>query len=348
MPTWHDFGRHWLSAAAIGAAFLTGCQSGQRSTADREAALARWQQGEAAAQPIATITVFDGRSGEQVKHGIWTDLAGRIAQADVVIVGEQHDDAVGHAVELRITQLVVQDRGGSAALSMEMLERDEQPAVNDYLDDLIDVEAFVKLTESADWAGKGSWATWYQPMIDEAKVSGARVIAANTPRRYVRVARRDGYDRLESLDPQRQALFDVPIGSLEGPYRDRFMELMSAPMPPSPPEGGGNKAAHANPHAGAPASEQLDSSFRSQMLWDATMAASIDRALDHDVNKIVHVVGQFHSDFEGGTVQQLRARRPDVKILTISLQPVEATSLREEDRDRADVVIYTGPRVKDE
>lgn len=318
---------------------LAGCQSGQRSSADREAALARWQQGESAAASIAVITVFDGRSGAQVKHDIWTELAGRIAQADVVIIGEQHDDAIGHAVELRITQLVVQEYGGAAALSMEMLERDEQPVVNDYLDDLIDAEAFVKLTESADWAGKGSWAEWYQPMIDEAKASGAKVIAANSPRRYVRAARRDGYDRLESLDPQRQALFDVPIGSLEGPYRDRFMALMS---PPPPPPEGENKAARPNPHAGAASTEQLDASFRSQMLWDATMAASIDQAMDHGVNKVVHVVGQFHSDFEGGTVQQLRARRPEVRILTISLQPFEATSLREEDRGRADIVIYTG------
>lgn len=331
-------------------ALLAGCQSGQRSSADREAALARWQQGESAArQPIATITVFDGRSGAQIKHGIWTELAARIAQADVVIIGEQHDDAIGHAVELRITQLVVQEYGGAAALSMEMLERDEQPIVNDYLDDLIDVEAFVKLTESTDWAGKGSWAEWYQPMIDEAKASGAKVIAANAPRRYVRVARRDGYDRLESLDPQRQALFDVPVGALEGPYRDRFMALMSppAPAPPPPPEGG-STAARPNPHAGAASTEQLDATFRSQMLWDATMAASIDQAMDHGVNKVVHVVGQFHSDFEGGTVQQLRARRPEVRILTISLQPVEATSLREADRGRADVVIYTGSGAKDE
>jgi uncharacterized iron-regulated protein len=325
-----------LVATALCTVLQAGCQSGQQSTPDREAALARWQQ-EASARSAAPVA-FDGRTGERLSAGIWNDLADRIADVDVVIVGEKHDDATGHAVELRITELVVRKYGEASALSMEMLERDEQPEVNDYLDDIIDADTFIKLTNSADWAAKGSWTTWYQPMIDEAKANGAQVIAANAPRRYVRIARQDGYERLESLDPQRQALFDVPVGSLEGPYRDRFIELMSAPIPTP------DAASRPNPHAGAASTDLLDSSFRSQMLWDATMAASIDRALDHGVNKVVHVVGQFHSDFEGGTTQQLRARRPGVTILTISLQPVEATGLRDEDRDRADVVIYTGSR----
>ena len=74
------------------------------------------------------------------------------------------------------------------------------------------------------------------------------------------------------------------------------------------------------------------------------MAASIVDARRAGAKKIIHLIGQFHSDFQGGTVAQLKARWPRVKLLVISMQREEGTSLREEDRGRADVVIYTGPR----
>ena len=62
--------------------------------------------------------------------------------------------------------------------------------------------------------------------------------------------------------------------------------------------------------------------------------------------KIIHLVGQFHSDFEGGTVAQLKARWPGVKLLVISLQRENPASLLDDDAGRADVVVYTGPTAK--
>ena len=55
------------------------------------------------------------------------------------------------------------------------------------------------------------------------------------------------------------------------------------------------------------------------------------------------VSGQFHTDFEGGTTSRLRELRPGARLMTISVQPVGSLELREEDRDRADAVIYIGP-----
>lgn len=54
------------------------------------------------------------------------------------------------------------------------------------------------------------------------------------------------------------------------------------------------------------------------------------------------MVGQFHVDFAGGTIQELRARLGGVRILTISMQRDDGATLRAEDRDRADVIVYTG------
>jgi uncharacterized iron-regulated protein len=81
--------------------------------------------------------------------------------------------------------------------------------------------------------------------------------------------------------------------------------------------------------------------FRAQLMWDATMAGSIAEGLDGGLARVIHIVGQYHTDFDGGTVQYLRDRKPDLKILTISLQNAYGRNLHPEDKNRADVVIYT-------
>jgi uncharacterized iron-regulated protein len=284
------------------------------------------------------LPMFASESGRGLTWAALLDAAG---WAEVVFVGEQHDDAVGHRVEQAIVGDAL-DRFPGAALSMEMLERHEQPIVDDYLDGVIEPEPFVRMTNSANWGGEGMWEEWYQPMIDSAKARGARVIAANAPRRYVRLARTLGYPRLRELarqTPGQSGLFDTPDRLPRGGYRRRFWEIMSeghagagaaAGSAPRPPESPRDREA------------RLVAGFRAQLVWDTTMAASIDQALRTGAKKVIHIVGQFHTDAEGGTVQELRRRRPDSRILIISLQRTSAAAVRAEDRGIADIVIHTG------
>ncbi|MHC4990483.1 MAG: ChaN family lipoprotein [Planctomycetota bacterium] len=274
------------------------------------------------------LVAFD-RDGQPVD---WSDMVASFAEADVIILGEQHNDGAGHAVQLAVVEDALA-RWDDVAVSLEMLERDEQPIVDDYLEGVIDAEQFATLTFSTTWAGPESWTHWYQPVIDAAKEHDARVIAANAPRRYVRLARTEGYERLDELPPPRSTFFDRPDELPDDEYRRRFSELMGGGDPSSDPHGGGDDAAH---------QEMVESLFRAQMVWDATMAASIDSALGAGATKVIHLVGQFHSDAEGGTVGQLRRLRPSVRVTTISLQPMRSDVLRDEDSGIADFVIYTG------
>ncbi len=71
------------------------------------------------------------------------------------------------------------------------------------------------------------------------------------------------------------------------------------------------------------------------------MADSIIDALARGNRPIVHVVGQFHSDFDGGLVTRLRADQPAVNILTISVIDAPAPERpSEEDYGRAGVLVY--------
>lgn len=338
---------------AVGFLLVTG-SCGCQSTGPRNAAAAHFdERGGIDAASVAdrdprTLPMFDGRSGVDID---WNGLLERAAAVEVIILGEQHDDAVAHAVQLAVTQDIAARFPGAGALSLEMLERDEQCVTDDYIEGLIDAASFATLTDSETWAGEGSWRNWYQPIIDAAAMNGWAVIAANAPRRYVRLARTTGYDRLRSLPPARREFISLPR-SAPHEYYQRFREVMArghaagtqpATAPASTPAtAASTETAPANMRVDA--RDGFEPGFLSQLLWDATMADSIARARRRGASKVIHLVGQFHSDFTGGTVQELRVRQPSARILVISMQRAEGESLREEDRSRADIVVYTGAR----
>ena len=60
--------------------------------------------------------------------------------------------------------------------------------------------------------------------------------------------------------------------------------------------------------------------FRSQQVWDATMAESITRQKPTIDKKVLLLVGQFHIEYNGGIVQELKRRLPNAKVLAISIQ----------------------------
>lgn len=313
----------------------------------------------ASAGNARALPMFRGSTGAAMG---WGDVLRACDWADVIIVGEQHDDALGHAVQTALVEDVFPRWTGSA-LTMEMLERDEQPIVDDYLDGIIDAETFATLTHSENWGDEGMWYEWYQPSVDAARNAGAQVVAANAPRRYVKLARSQGYDALAALPKERRRMVNWPEEIPEGPYKDRFFGLMSdmhRPTPPPAPEVP-DEMPVGMPSADAPPAEKpaqmpprrmsmpsgnkmAESLFRSQLVWDTTMATSIANARQRGARKVIHFVGQFHCDFEGGTVAHLRKLRPEDRILVISMQRAEPRRMLEEDRDRADIIIYTGER----
>lgn len=281
----------------------------------------------AAASPVTLeqVTLYAGDGGGALTGAAFLE---QVAGAEVIFLGETHDDAAAHALQ-RDLYAVICERFEDTALSLEMLERDEQALVEDWREGIIDDDQLAALTFSESWAGPGSWAAWYQPVLDVAREHDAAVIAANAPRRYVRLARSEGYGRLDQLPAARSAYVRRPAEPLEGPYRDRFFALL-----------GGIHGDDAN---SAEMEAFLGAMFRSQQVWDATMAESIARGLGAGAERVVHLVGQFHSDYDGGTVMALEQLRPGTRVLTVSFAPQpDPGGLADTDQGRADVVIYTG------
>jgi len=272
--------------------------------------------------PRQAVRIFDSQGA----HANWDQMIDSLAQADVVVIGESH----GHPLGLEAAALVFDDllaRTDSAALAMEFFERDRQVALDDYLKGITDEEAFRKAAHRTE----GNYPEGHRKLIEAAKAAGRPVIAANAPRRYVHKARKEGYDALANLTDEQKRLFVIPDVMPGGRYRDDFFSLM----------GGGEEGDDSSGHSGM-APEMVEAIFRAQAMWDATMADSVYRATLAGNRPVVLVVGRFHADKEGGTIQLLKRLNPNLTIRTLSMVISVDDAIDEEDVGNADFVIYTG------
>mgnify|MGYP001794286887 CR=1 FL=1 len=277
------------------------------------------------------ITMFDGQSGEALTS---FDLFDRTTEADVVVFGELHGHPVGLPVAAAIWEdmLRVRDESETPALLLEFFERAQQLVIDEYLGGMIDEEAFIKD------AGRSAsnFPDAHQSMFNATKDAGGVVIAANAPRRYVRLARTEGYDHLRAMSPAQRATFELPPTE-DGPvaYRERFMEIMGGMRSAS---GSGKEGASASP----PGMGVMDF-LRAQLVWDATMADSVADALRAEHEPVALVIGRFHVAFDGATVEYVRQMKPGANVLTIVIVDSWSEQLAEADRGRGDIVIYAGP-----
>ncbi|WP_309400912.1 ChaN family lipoprotein [Cerasicoccus maritimus] len=281
---------------------------------------------QAAKQPTPDWVVYDAQSGTPVE---WIAMSNDVLAADAILWGEQHNDAIGHQLEQRLTGDLLSTFPDSA-VALEMLERHEQVWVDLYLDGQIETATFIKLTNSANWGGgKNTWGDWYQPIIDVAKEQrpqGATVIAANAPREYARAARLEDYETLQqAISAHQPTLAVVPDEAVDDQaYHDRFVGMMTG-------------------HGHGEDAPQIDaeSYLRAQRVWDATMANAVVTAKQSH-RKVILFIGDFHIANLGGTQQRIKHHAPELKLVTISaVAKADPTQWNPDDADRADYVIYT-------
>ena len=271
-------------------------------------------------------TMFAGRTGEQYN---WEQLLDAMSNADVIIMGEQHTDARGHAIQTEIIA-AAGERWRELTLSLEEFDRSEQVELTSFQHGEITAAELKAVRNFVMPAVRDNWMDWNLPKLEAARQSQASLLASNAPLKYSRLVRNVGCANLPELVPEERALFDCPSVAEDPAYKDRFVRNLKASI-------SRNKPAGMKPLEEA----QTDRMFRALRVWDATMAASIVAARAEGASKVLHVVGGQHSDFNGGLVQELRQRDPDSRVLVISLMPRRAASLATGDQGRADVVIYT-------
>jgi uncharacterized iron-regulated protein len=269
--------------------------------------------------------VYDGR--RQAFSDFEVMLAD-LARADVIFIGEEHDDANTHRLEAAILD-GLRRRGAQLTVSLEMFERDVQSSLDSYLASSSSEEEFLKA--SRPWP---RYATDYRALVEMAKHERWPVLAANVPRRIAAQAAKAGPAAIEQLTPEERALTAQDLRCPLDAYFDRFWETMTGH-----PAGGGAKSASDERRA------STERYYFSQCVKDETMAESIAARVDvAGRGPIVHVTGSFHSDFGQGTPDRVRRRAEGRRVAIVSIVPVQdldAVAPSAEDLRRADYLLYT-------
>ncbi|MEQ9449588.1 MAG: ChaN family lipoprotein, partial [Rhodospirillaceae bacterium] len=136
---------------------------------------------------------------------------------DVIFLGEMHRHPGNHLAQMMLFR-VIHERAPDLALSMEQIERDVQPIVDDYLAGRIGEGPFIEQTRA--W---GNYRTSYRPLVEYAKDHGLPVIAANAPGDVVRCVGLEGPEFLDRMNPEQRAWVAKELHYGEGAYRDKFM-----------------------------------------------------------------------------------------------------------------------------
>lgn len=256
----------------------------------------------------------------------------RAAKADVILLGEEHNDVVCNQLEAELLGGLLA-RGIRPALSMEFLERDVQPVVDKYLAGTLDEAAFIKAAR----LGK-NYAWSHRPLIEMAKAYRLPVVASNAPRESVRAYRQSEQEYAQfraTLSPEKAALLPESVDAHSDAYRARFFSIMglnpheasvdqpsphavgTMPAVTSAPASAPSGAAAAGAH-GPITPAAVERMYQAQLVWDAAMAQSIEKQRRREPRrKVLHIVGSFHVEQGGGTMLSYCQRMPRDRVLPI-------------------------------
>jgi uncharacterized iron-regulated protein len=286
--------------------------------------------------------VYDSK---EKRFGDFEAMMAELARADVIFVGEKHDDPATHKLELAILSGLLRRKVG-VTVSMEMFERDVQQTLTNYLAGKLGEEEFLKT--SRPWP---NYATDYRSLVEMARAHQWPVIAANVPRRYASQVSRQGMPAIDALPEAERKMLAAQFQCPFDDYFKKFGEAMNSHP------GGDSKS-------GGPKDEKKEAEMRAmtekfyfaQCVKDETMAESIAVHFDQAKNSptksvIVHYNGSFHSDNKLGTAARVIRRLPKAKVKVITIVPVDdLDSIKpDEYRKRGDYVIFClqPPKVKD-
>ncbi|MEM7247595.1 MAG: ChaN family lipoprotein, partial [Acidobacteriota bacterium] len=276
-----------------------------------------------AAPPLErAISIRDGRSGEVRSLD---QLLDSLTRADVVFLGETHDDETTHRVEQAIFEGLLERRSGKVVLALEMFERDVQDDLDAYLHGSIDETTF--LERARPWR---NYRTAYRGLIETARKAGAPVMASNFPRPLLRRMRMEGEAVLDALEGSEARQAPRELHPNTPAYWERVDNAIRG-------------------HVGMTPSADDDRLTSTQSLWDNTMGETCADALDtHPGHLVLHVNGSFHSNYWDGTVHQLKTRKPDARVLTIAVQPTSHPAVADPSGPPvADWVVFAESRASD-
>ncbi|MEX2468019.1 MAG: ChaN family lipoprotein [Gemmatimonadota bacterium] len=248
-------------------------------------------------------------------EALLSDVLASMDAVEVVLVGEEHGNLVGHRVEEMLLAGAIDRYRGTprwVTLSLEMFERDVQYVLDEYLSGQITELHFLESVRP--WEDYG---VRYRPLVELSRTEGLPVVAANAPRRYVNRVTREGPGSLDELGPlARYFLPPLPYPGPSNAYRAQWDEIMAAAMRAASEAHG--DSAEVRTYAGS------ENALQAQALWDASMGHAIADALSVAPERFVlHFAGSFHVERGTGIAERVEDYRPGTRVLAVVMARFE-------------------------
>lgn len=204
----------------------------------------------------------------------------KLSAADIVYVGEQHNLASHHGVQLEVLKSLSALRPG-LVVGMEMIDVTQQPALDDYLAGRTDDESFAKFWEKA-W---GFSFDLYRPILEYARARGIAVRGLNAPRSVVSQVARGG---LASLTPEQRKLIPSEIHPIDNPRYLAYVKETLREHGPMPPEREGRM-------------------LEAMAVWNETMGQTLT---DLGGRPLLVLAGSGHMIYGAGILESVARRVP--------------------------------------
>ncbi len=253
-------------------------------------------------KPAYVLYTADGKKADYGK------MIRSLSSKDVVLIGEYHNNAISHWMELEITKDCQQKR--ELVLGAEMFEQDNQEALDQYLAGKLTAKGLD--TTARLWK---NYPTDYAPLVNFAKEKGLAFVATNVPRKYASMVSKGGFEALNNLTTQEKSwLAPLPIAyDPELPGYKNMMAMMAGHGTPNMP--------------------------KAQALKDATMSYFILKNWAPD-KLFIHYNGSYHSENYDGIVWYLKHANPALKIATVTtVSQKDINQLLAENKNKADFII---------
>lgn len=243
-----------------------------------------------AAAPAAAVIVESAGAGLLSE----AELFDRLALKDIVYVGERHDQALHHRVQLAALKALHGRRPG-LRLGLEMLAAEQQPVLDDYLAGRVSEAEFAGFW-SKNW---GYDFTLYRPVLDFAKANGVPVFCLNAARELVRQTARGG---LGSLTPAQRARLPASVAQTADARYLAYVKKSLAEHGPMDPVREGRM-------------------LEAQAVWNETMGDNAAAAAGRETPLLV-LAGSGHMLYSAG-VPESAARRKRLSQAVLLPYPLD-------------------------
>ncbi len=205
------------------------------------------------------------------KIGKINEIIQKILHKPIIYIGEQHTNYEDHKVQLKII-MSLHEKGRKFAIGMEMFQRPFQKFINDYMAGEISEREFLKNTQY--------FKRWqfdynlYREIIEYARANNIPLIALNLWSEIIKKVSSEGLDSLTDVERG-----DIPesMDMSDEDYREKLREIF-------------RQHQHSNTEG-----SNFDNFYQAQILWDETMAHSIDEFLKKNPDlQMVVLAGTGH------------------------------------------------------